>query len=92
VGVSDDEDEAGAYLGWLSHRSKNLIRLPLVWAAIEALANALLQLKTIHSRKARKIMRAGSTAGFKNLEKLSPSWAVDDWLKYIEQHAQRREV
>ncbi len=50
-------DEAGAYCTWLYHRAVGIVRNPFVWAAIEALAAALLARERLGSREARRIIK-----------------------------------
>ncbi len=50
-------DEAGAYCTWLYYRVVGVVRNPLAWAAIEALAAALPARERIGSRAARRIIK-----------------------------------
>jgi len=58
VATGGNPDEAGAYCTWLYYRAVGVVRNPLVWAAIEALAGALLEQKTVSSREARRIIKS----------------------------------
>jgi hypothetical protein len=53
---SSDDDEAAAYVGQLFVRAKRLLEDERNCHAVEALANALLEEKTIRYRKAREII------------------------------------
>ena len=57
VATGGSPDEAGAYCTWLYYRAVGVVRKPFVWPAIEALAAALLEHKTISSREARRIIK-----------------------------------
>lgn len=39
---NNEPDEAGAYLGWLQYRTRNLLNNPVWWAAVVGLADCLL--------------------------------------------------
>jgi hypothetical protein len=49
--------ETEAYLNLLRIRAEQLLRFPPNWSAVQALAEALMESKTIGSRKARKIVK-----------------------------------
>lgn len=53
-----DPDEAGAYVNWLFYKTKNILRLPDNWKAVESLSEALIKRRRIGSRKAYEIIRS----------------------------------
>ncbi len=57
IEMSGSAVEAGAYCTWLYYRAVGIVRNPFVWAAIEALAAALMDRKRIGSREARRIIK-----------------------------------
>ena len=54
--VSGSDDEASAYLEWLNRRTRNLLCLPAYWPAVEALAAALMEHKTLTGRQVRELI------------------------------------
>jgi ATP-dependent Zn protease len=54
--VCGSNEEVEAYLNWLAIRTRNMLSNPPYWAAVEALAGALLEQQEIGYRKARKII------------------------------------
>ena len=59
-------EECNAYIKWLGIRVQDALQNPRVWAAVEALAKALLKRKTISLWKARKIIREAWDAGLRS--------------------------
>jgi hypothetical protein len=57
-----DVKGAAAYLDWCWYPARGLVAHPLNWAAIEALAAALLAHRTLGERRARQVIRAGRQA------------------------------
>ena len=57
--VDEDEEleQAGAFVEWLRVRIKWLLARPRHWAAVEAVAQVLLERRTLTARDARKISR-----------------------------------
>jgi hypothetical protein len=53
-----DGDEAGAYVNFLYYRTRNLLRLPERWAAIEELASVLIERGCMGPKLAYQIMRS----------------------------------
>jgi len=58
IEMSGSAVEAGAYCTWLYYRAVGIVRNPFMWAAIEALAAALMDRKRIGSRAARGIIKS----------------------------------
>lgn len=52
-----DEEEANAYLNWLLLSVRNELNLPDNWVRVRAVAEALMEKKTLNYRKAREIIR-----------------------------------
>jgi hypothetical protein len=55
--LAPDVEETGAYADWLWYRTKAMLRLPRHWAAVEALANELLEHEYIGGKRARQIIQ-----------------------------------
>jgi Peptidase family M41 len=51
------DEEVGAYLNWLWVRTRVLLDLPWLWAAVEALAQELLKYRKVSYQKACKIIK-----------------------------------
>jgi hypothetical protein len=54
--VSGCDDEAGAYFGWLARRTRNLLRHPRFWPAVEAVAHALCESDRLSRRSVREVI------------------------------------
>lgn len=54
--VVSSHDELEAYISWLWIKTRNLLSEDYCWAAVQALAKALLEQKEIGHRQARKII------------------------------------
>jgi hypothetical protein len=54
--LTNDDDESSAYANWLWHRTKAMLRWRWHWAAVEALANELLEHRYIGGKRARQII------------------------------------
>jgi hypothetical protein len=54
--VCGGESEAGAYMGWLTERTQNLMRTPGFWPAVEAVAGALIERETLSALAARAVI------------------------------------
>lgn len=54
--IVSSHDELEAYINWLWLRTRNLLSLPVYWAAVQALAEELIICKEIKTRKARRII------------------------------------
>ena len=52
------EDTANAMLEWLYLDTRDRLTSPLVWPAVETLADALVERKTLGTRAARSLIRA----------------------------------
>lgn len=55
--VSPEPKELGAFLEWLGIRAANLFYLPWHWAAVEAIAAALLEHKVLSGPRVRQIVQ-----------------------------------
>lgn len=55
---SAGDEEANAYLSWLFERTKSVIAFPQNWAAVKAIAQALLHQQELSGRAARRIYDA----------------------------------
>jgi hypothetical protein len=55
--VTGDPDERQAYMDWLWLSARSLVRMPMHWHMIDALAHALLERETITAATAREIMQ-----------------------------------
>jgi ATP-dependent Zn protease len=55
-----DEEEADAYLHWLSLSVRNQLKLRHNWVCVCAVAKALMEQKTLSYRKTRKIIQTAS--------------------------------
>jgi len=58
--VSGGDDEAGAYFGWLACRTRNLLRHPRFWPAVEAVAGALYEKDRLSGQSIREIITTPS--------------------------------
>lgn len=56
--VNDEHGTALAYLSWLEHRTKSLLRAPLFWPRVEALVDALLECESLSGHQARAVLAA----------------------------------
>jgi hypothetical protein len=54
--VSGSDDEAGAYIAWLEQRVRNFVRRPDFVPAVEAVASALVERRTLSSAETRRII------------------------------------
>jgi hypothetical protein len=61
--LTGSTEETEAYLAWLGIRARNLVRVPVWAAAIEAVAGELLTAQTLSGRRVRAIIRATLAAG-----------------------------
>lgn len=52
-----DADEAGAYVNYLYYSTRNFLKLPWHWAAVESLAEALLKHRTLGKKEVDRIIR-----------------------------------
>ncbi len=57
-------DEAGEYLGWLTERTRTMLANPDVWLAVEAVADALVERRTLSAREARRVIRTALDAEY----------------------------
>jgi hypothetical protein len=57
------EDTANAMLEWLYLDTRDRLTSPLVWPAVESLADALVERKTLGARAARSLIRAAYRTG-----------------------------
>ena len=55
--VSGDGEEASAYVKWLWVRTRNRLKQPLVWKSVAAVAETLLEEKTLGAKRIREIVR-----------------------------------
>jgi len=55
-------EEAEAYLRFMWEQTKNIVSLDHNWKAIEAVANALLEQKTLKYHKTRRLIQKASDA------------------------------
>jgi hypothetical protein len=53
-------DEAGAYFDWLARRTRNLLRHPRFWPAVEAVAGALCEKDRLSGQSIREIITTPS--------------------------------
>ncbi len=54
--IAPEPDELGAYVGWIEIRARNFVRRDDMWAAIEALAAALLDRREIPGKEIKPII------------------------------------
>ncbi len=54
--TAGDPDEAGAYVGWLYTRARNILRHSDYWRAVQALAVALVEHRRLGARQTYRIM------------------------------------
>lgn len=72
--VTRDPEENEAYLEWIRRRAQGLIGIPEIWAAVQAVAQALLEKENLSPRETSDIVtavyrarrRRGGIAGFFN--------------------------
>ena len=72
--VTRDPEENEAYLVWIRRRAQGLIGIPEIWAAVQAVAQALLEKENLSPRETSDIVtavyrarrRRGGIAGFFN--------------------------
>ncbi len=65
---SGDPDEARARIAFLRVRVRSLLEVPVHWAAVEHVAEQLLERPTMNSRQAKACIQAGMDAYFADLE------------------------
>ena len=53
--LSGSTEEANRYVAWLHERTKNLLTQPDTWAAVKAVAELLLERRTVTNREVRQI-------------------------------------
>jgi hypothetical protein len=75
---SNGDSETGLYLAWLFHRAELLVRSPDRWIRIEALANALLERKTLSGEEAGRV--AGAALNALSDEKRAAAWVGNNKL------------
>jgi hypothetical protein len=63
VYVCGDEKEISAFLQWLHRRTLNLLGLDHHWRAVEGIAEALIEHKTVSGRRARQLFQAALADG-----------------------------
>jgi hypothetical protein len=57
IEISGSDEEASAWINWLFIRTRNMLGLPFVWAAVETLGRELMVRETITGPAARKTIR-----------------------------------
>jgi hypothetical protein len=55
-------------VSWLTIRTRNLLKLPQNWRAVEELAAALVEREEIGAAEAKGIIRRGARAGYEGLK------------------------
>jgi hypothetical protein len=60
----EDEEEQGAYTNWLWIRTRNMLRQPRAWAAVEAVARELLAKDKLSGKEVSAIWRASYSRAF----------------------------
>ncbi len=54
--ITSEENELKAYLGWLKIRTRNLLKNPVVWVKVEAVAQALIERKQLRGKEVKQII------------------------------------
>jgi hypothetical protein len=65
--IDEREEELPAFVNWLTVRTRNLLKLPQNWRAVEELAAALVEREEIGAAEAKGIIRRGARAGYEEL-------------------------
>jgi hypothetical protein len=66
--IDERGEELPAFVNWLTIRTRNLLKLPQNWRAVEELAAALLERGEIGAAEAKGIIRRGARAGYEGLK------------------------
>jgi hypothetical protein len=62
--LSRSSEEANAYIEWLQIRTKDRLREPANWGAVQALANELLRRSTLEGREVKPVILRGVNAAY----------------------------
>jgi hypothetical protein len=75
--VTQDDEAAGHYCGWLLVRTRRLIAQPWHWAGVEALADELLMHQRLSGRRARAVIQAAQDRWLQQKRQSHPVFGIE---------------